>query len=344
MVKFQKSSDLIKYREEIALEIYFNDLKESQSLIGIKEKYIQDTIYTLKYLSTSIEMNEPLIFINYMKWFGSLAHHLRFSIDHMNRHFNKSLEVFQKVFDTTLFKTASHVYKEGIKAFEISFLAKETIVVNYDPFLNHLIQMNSEQAYLFVLNEIENGMSIKEVYLNILQPTLYKTGELWHQRKISVAKEHYITAAIQHIIGRLYQQLFKHKEQPKYKVTAVCAGDELHEIGMRMVADFFEISNWDSYFLGSNIPVSVVLNQLVEQPTDLLAISATTSSHLVQVRDLIQAVRNHPTLKKTKIIVGGRAFNETPNLWKMIQADGYAFDAEQAVMLGNTLVGEDYVI
>jgi MerR family transcriptional regulator, light-induced transcriptional regulator len=340
MIKFQKSNDIIKYREEIALEIYFNDLKESPSLISIKEKYIQDTIYTLKYLSTSIEINEPQIFINYMKWFGSMAYHLRFSLENMRRHLSVSLGVFKKSFDEKLYTSIANYFNEGVKAFELSYLSKETIKVSYDPFLEYLIQMDSEKAYQFVLNEIEKGMTIKDVYLNIFQPTLYKTGELWQQRTISVAKEHYITAAIQHIIGRLYPLLFKNKEQPKYKVTAVCAGDELHEIGMRMVADFFEISNWDSYFLGSNIPISVVLNQLIEQPTDLLAISATTSQHLVQVKELIQAVKKHPALKKTKIMVGGRAFNETPDLWKKIQADGYAFDAEQAVILGNILVGE----
>jgi methanogenic corrinoid protein MtbC1 len=340
MVKFQKSSDIIKYREEIALDIYFNDLKESPSLINIKEKYLQDTIYTLKYLSTSIEINEPKIFVNYMEWFGSLAYHLRFSLENMRRHLRISLDVFQKTFDEKLYHTTSSIYNQGIKAFEIAYLSKVTIKVSYDPFLEYLIQMNSEKAYQFVLNEIDKGMTIKDVYLNIFQPALYKTGDLWHQRIISVAKEHYITAAIQHIIGRLYPLLFKNKEQTKYKVTAVCAGDELHEIGMRMVADFFEISNWDSYFLGSNIPVPVVLNQLIEQPTDLLAISATTSQHLVQVKELIQAVKNHPALKKTKIMVGGRAFNETPDLWKKIHADGYAFDAEQAVILGNLLVGE----
>ena len=339
---YRKPEDIIRYKEDIALEIFLKDLKEFPSLMSIKEKYLQDTIYTLKFLATSLEVNEPSIFANYMKWFGSLAFHLRFSLDGMKRHFELSLKVLYSILDVELVTQASSTFQIGIEAFEDAFLHADNTIFTYDAFLKYLIQMESEKAYQIVLKEIEKGMSIKDVYLNLFQPTLYKVGELWHQRVISVAKEHYITAAIQNMIGRLYSKLFSYREKPKYSITAVCAGDELHEIGMRMVADFFEISNWDSYFLGSNIPVSIVINHLLENPTDLLAISATTSQHLFQVKHLIEAVKSNPQLKQVKIIVGGKLFNETPNLWKSLSADGHAIDAEQAVLLGTFLVGEEH--
>lgn len=340
MRKYQEPSDILKYKDEIALEIFFKDLKESASLISIKEKYVQDTIYTLGFLATSAQMNEPLIFINYMKWFGSLAHHLKFSLENMKRHLKTMLQMFYQIFDEKLLLLTAPILKQGIDAFEEAFLNTTQHKINYDPFLNHLLQMESDLAYQFILNEIEKGMTIKEIYLNVLQPTLYKVGDLWHQRTISVAKEHYMTAAIQNIIGRLYPMLFTSIGKSKYSMTAVCAGEELHEIGMRMVADFFEISNWDTYFLGSNIPISQVLIHLNEKPTDLLAISATTSQQLMQVKELIETVKSTKSLKKIKIIVGGKVFNETPNLWKSVGADGHAFDAEQAVLLGSYLVGE----
>ncbi|HOI46367.1 MAG TPA: cobalamin-dependent protein [Bacilli bacterium] len=121
-------------------------------------------------------------------------------------------------------------------------------------------------------------------------------------------------------------------------MMGVCAGNELHEIGMRMVADFFELSGWDSIFLGSNIPTLFVIEQLKATPTDLIAISATNANHLYDVQVLINKIKTDDALKHIKIMVGGRAFNETPNLWKKMNADGFATDAEQAVMLGELLV------
>lgn len=340
MEKFNLPIEILKHKEDIALFIFKSDFLTNPSLIRYKEKYIQDTIYTLRYLGTSLEVNESRIFVNYMQWFGSLAHYLHFNIESMKRHFIQCESVFEELLNHTLADSCMKTFKMGKETFENSFFSTHHSNVYYDAFINHMIAMHSDLAYQHVLDLIDKGMTIQEIYLKVLQPTLYKVGELWHQGIISVAKEHYITAAIQHIIGKLYSMVFTNKEKSQKTVTAVCAGDEMHEIGMRMVADFFELSGWDSVFLGSNIPVNVVINHLIENPTRLLAISATTSSHLIEVRDLIVTIKSNPKLNRIKIMVGGRVFNETPNLWKSLGADGYALDAEQAVILGTVLVGE----
>ena len=340
MEKYHFPMDILKNKDDIALHIYNQDDLTNTSLIKYKDKYIQDTVYTLRFLSTSLEVGEPLIFINYMEWFGSLARHLNFNIDSMERYFKVCENVFQDIFDHSLSDSSIKTFKKGIESYRKSFLSTDLSEIDYDQFLNHLILMDSDLAHQHILKLVDQGMSLKDVYLKILQPTLYKVGELWQRRIITVAKEHYITAAIQHIIGRLYSILFSNREHNQKTITAVCAGDELHEIGMRMVADFFELSGWDSIFLGSNIPIDVIINHLIENPTQLFAISATTSSHLIEVRDLIKATKTNPNLKGIKIIVGGRVFNETPDLWKSLGADGYAMDAGQAVLLGTLLVDE----
>lgn len=340
MGKFNLPIEILKNKEDIALFIFESDFLTNPSLIRYKEKYIQDTIYTLRYLSTSLEVKEPLVFVNYMQWFGSLAHYLHFNMDSMKRHFSRCESAFQELFNQNLSDSCLQTFEMGKETFENSFFSIHKSNVDYDTFINHLISMHSDLAYQHVIDLIDKGMSIQEIYLNVLQPTLYKVGELWHQRVISVAKEHYITAAIQHIIGKLYSMVFTNKERSQKTITAVCAGEEMHEIGMRMVADFFELSGWDSIFLGSHIPTDVIINHLIENPTRLLAISATTSSHLIEVRDLIEAIKSNPQITPIKIMVGGHVFNETPNLWKSLGADGHAFDAEQAVILGTLLVGE----
>lgn len=37
-----------------------------------------------------------------------------------------------------------------------------------------------------------------------------------------------------------------------------------HEIGMRMVADFFEMEGWDTYYLGANTPTRSILQTIVD--------------------------------------------------------------------------------
>ena len=72
--------------------------------------------------------------------------------------------------------------------------------------------------------------------------------------------------------------IFEERIDGTHSMIAVCVGNELHEIGMRMVADFFELSGWDSVFLGSNIPNQMIIEQLLENKTHVLAVSATPSA------------------------------------------------------------------
>lgn len=112
---------------------------------------------------------------------------------------------------------------------------------------------------------------------------------------------------------------------------ATCIASELHEIGVRMVADFFEMEGWDTFYLGANTPTDSILGTLVERRADVLGISATITYHVSEVERLIQAVRTDPACRDVLVLVGGYPFNLAPDLWRRIGADGWAPDAQTAV-------------
>lgn len=94
---------------------------------------------------------------------------------------------------------------------------------------------------------------MKSIYLEVLQPVQREIGNLWQTNEVSVAQEHYCTAATQLIMGRLYPYLHLAPRNGK-RVVVACVGGELHEVGARMVADILEMEGWDSYYLGANTP------------------------------------------------------------------------------------------
>ncbi|MCX7787440.1 MAG: cobalamin B12-binding domain-containing protein [Spirochaetes bacterium] len=120
-------------------------------------------------------------------------------------------------------------------------------------------------------------------------------------------------------------------------MLVACIGKELHEIGARMVADFFELEGWDSYFIGANTPSESILQTVSDRRPDVVGLSVTLTVHLSELRSLV------PRLKAInpvpKILVGGYPFNLAPTLFKRVGADGYGADAESAVLVANKLVG-----
>jgi len=59
------------------------------------------------------------------------------------------------------------------------------------------------------------------------------------------------------------------------------------------------------------------------------------------VSELIDQIRTSPSQSTIKILVGGYPFNIARNLWQQVGADGYAPDAQEAVLAANRLM-EDH--
>ena len=203
-------------------------------------------------------------------------------------------------------------------------------------YLQILLRKDADTAIVLLLNAVEDGLPLKDLYLQVLQPAQYELGRLWQIGQISIAEEHFCTAATQQVMSRLYPRLFSTPKNGKVLV-ATCIKGELHEIGMRMVTDLFELDGWDTHFFSATTPHSEILQALIDNRADLLALSATLTSHVKDLQELIALVHASTITPPPQIMVGGYPFNADPELWRRIGADGTARGAEEAVREGNRL-------
>jgi methanogenic corrinoid protein MtbC1 len=119
-------------------------------------------------------------------------------------------------------------------------------------------------------------------------------------------------------------------------VSATVPG-EFHCIGARMVSDLLEAAGWKSLYLGANAQGMDTLRMLCDHKVDVLALSCSYVPNLREVAALIAAVRAMPECSGTRVMVGGRPFDDCPDLWKDVGADDWAPDASRAVEVANRL-------
>ena len=205
-------------------------------------------------------------------------------------------------------------------------------------YLRALLVGKRDVASRLIQDAVQAGTDVRELYLHVFQRTQYEIGRLWQLNQISVAQEHYCSAATQFIMSQLYPYVFG-AEKTRGTLVAMCVSGDLHEIGVRMVSDFFEMDGWNTHYLGANVPAADVVRTLIEQKATVLAISATISFHVAAVEALIAVVRRSPECSAVKILVGGFPFKVASHLWRQVGADGFARDAETAVELANRLTG-----
>ena len=193
-------------------------------------------------------------------------------------------------------------------------------------YIKLILEVKRVKASNLLMNELEKGISIKDIYVYILEPALKEIGSLWQTNKITVAQEHYFTATTQLIMSQLYLKIFA-SDKNGLKFVATCVSENLHEIGIKMVSDILELDGWDTYYLGANVPKKDLLSFLIEHKPHVLGISATMTIDVQKVREIIEEVKNIEELNNIKILVGGYIFNMEKNLWKEVGADFYAPNA-----------------
>lgn len=200
----------------------------------------------------------------------------------------------------------------------------------YQQYLEALCQGDRRSAQAVARTALERGADIRDLYLHVFQPALYEVGRLWETNQFSVAQEHLATAITQSIMAQLAGELLARPPLGR-TLLATCIGGEHHEIGIRMISDFFELEGWDVVYLGANVPIPDVVQMVASQRADLLAISVTLNSHVTRAHELIVAVRASPAGARCRIMVGGQPFVRSPELSLVVGADFTARDAREAV-------------
>lgn len=311
-----------------------------------RRQYLENTGYHFIYLAEAIAFGEPALFIEYLSWFKTF-----FASRHIDSHdIILNLQLFRDTLKANLepeyWTLVTRYIDAGIEKYASHITPPPSFILESNPlneqannYLKYLVKGDKSSAYKLIMELLSAGAVIKDIYLSIFQVTQQETGRLWQMGKISIAQEHYITAATQLIMSQLYPYLFDSAHNGK-KIIVSCITGELHEIGARMVADLFEMDGWNSYYFGANIEQSSLITATENYLPEVLAVSVTMTFNLTAVSELIGKIKMNTKINHVKILVGGYPFNLTRKLWKNIGADGFASDAAGAVELANSFLSK----
>lgn len=343
MEKFELEQSIRNERQAIASSAL---LLQLQKMPEIKKNYspyqmektMEDFVYHLQFLESAMYAESPALFANYLIWLKELLENLGVPIQYLRMSVVCLSEVLKSKYTEDYDERIENIISEGLKKLDLVSIPSETFLTEkftYTPlameYLKLLLNGDRHKASELILNAVIKGAPIKEIYLQVFQNTQYEIGRLWQTGKINVAQEHYCTAATQFVMAQLYPYIFKIPNRGA-TIVATCVGQELHEIGIRMVVDFMELSGFNTYYLGARTPADSIIKSLIDQNAQILAVSTTMTFHIAEVVELIQKVRASKGCENVKIMVGGYPFNIDRNLWQVVGADCYSSDSEDAVI------------
>jgi methanogenic corrinoid protein MtbC1 len=201
-------------------------------------------------------------------------------------------------------------------------------------------QLNGDRrsALRVVVDEgLGRGVPLPTLYLDVIQAAQYRIGELWQRNRISVAQEHLATAISQLAVAELYRALPAAAPIDR-RVLVACVGGELHDLGARITADFFEMAGFQVRYLGANVPSESLVPMVRDDPPDLLVLSVTMSFHVDMLREAVWRTRQVAG-DRMRLAIGGQAFTWAPELVGQLGAEIYGRDASESVAAARHLLG-----
>jgi len=180
-------------------------------------------------------------------------------------------------------------------------MISEAVYIN---FLDNLVVGNKKNCISIIQNLLEIETDIKEIYTELIQKSMYRIGQMWDRDKLTITEEHVASQIITNIIDLIYPKICEIPKNGKRAVIS-CLDKEFHEIGPRLISDYFELNGWESVFLGANVPAKELVSYIEKNNPDVLGISINYYVNMCRLTHLLDEImQKYPQLK---IIIGGQA-------------------------------------
>ena len=307
-----------------------------------KRLMLQDIYYNLEYLSVAMKFDAEILIRDYADWlYHLLAHRMReLSSERVKEQMVMHYQVLKEVLSQELTeeeanKAAYHLgqaiqatEEASIEDLPSDWFGEGELGWLREKYLQLLLDGEKRHAVEIVNKVYKEGVSLERIFLEVFQMVMYRIGDLWHKGEITVDKEHYCTAVTQSAIAQFYPVIFA-TPRKGLSMLACCVGNELHEMGIRMICDLFELRGWDSTYLGAAVPTDSVINAVKENQPDLVAFSVTMPHHLKTCHELVTKLKENHEVKNFKLALGGRAFKLAPDLYLKWEADFFAVNGKE---------------
>lgn len=182
----------------------------------------------------------------------------------------------------------------------------------YEAFMEVFNQLDKDKSVQLVYNWLKkNEISVVDLYEKILVRALDNLSDIESDPTHKIWAEHIQSSIVRTIIEMTHPFVLANKKPLNgRKAAIICPDGEQHELGARMISDYFVLAGITSFFVGRDTPKSEFISMINELNLDYVAISVTNYYNLSQVHKTIQLIEEEA--KDVTIVLGGQAIVNNP--------------------------------
>jgi methylmalonyl-CoA mutase cobalamin-binding domain/chain len=275
-----------------------------------REMCREDLAFHLEFLRPVLEFGLLQPMVDYLSWLGSVLAARSIPVEHLAL----SLELFGEFYAERMDATDGAAVTAALHAARAGFLNAGNAPLaptlrpdpwpEMEPFEAALLAGHPREALAVMDRCIDDGRSLVAIEMHVIQPSLYDIGEGWQANRVTVAKEHMATAIALSVmtIGLL-------RSPPPVtlgkRALLACVEGNDHSVGLRMVADAFQLAGWDVQYLGANMPTAAIIRQAADWRADVVGLSVSFAQQLPVVKEVIAQLHERLGESRPAVIIGG---------------------------------------
>jgi 5-methyltetrahydrofolate--homocysteine methyltransferase len=163
-------------------------------------------------------------------------------------------------------------------------------------------------------------------------------GKKFRANEIFIPEVLIASRAMKSAMDAIKPHLSKSEKYVFGKIVLGTVKGDLHDIGKMVVIIALEREGYDIIDLGIDVPKETFLETIKKENPDIVGMSALLTTTMSYMRDVIDTIKSAHLKKDVKIIIGGAPI--TQSFADEIGAEGYAPEAESAVILVRTLLNK----
>ena len=192
---------------------------------------------------------------------------------------------------------------------------------------------DANMAELIALEAVAGPMSVADLYVDVIGPSLAEVGHQWETGRMTIADEHLATGIAYDVMKLVGRMATDHPRRSRERVLLAAVGAENHVTGLRMIGDLAEGAGFDVRYLGAAVPVDTLAPVVVKHTPEIVGLSVTMPGSARALSDALEEVLDSGHAPRG-VLIGGRGVPDG------LRGDGrvhYAADAREAIAVIETL-------
>ena len=193
-----------------------------------------------------------------------------------------------------------------------------------------------------IVEEVNQAIEMKVPTTEILDDGLIAgmnvVGEKFRNDEMYIPEVLLSARAMAAAVALLKPLLIAEEVPSRGKVILGSIQGDLHDIGKNLVAIMLEGAGFEVVDLGIDVPAEKFIETAVEEDASVIGVSSLLTTTMPKMKGVVDLVEERGLSGQLKVLVGGAPLTE--EFAQSIGADGYAYDAANAVERVRALLGD----